>query len=102
MNQKNSFFILKEQFNKKTACPDYFFGSLLILEDLGVSQESLWGTEDDLGVNMTESKESIRSLGFHSRIVVKEREIRFWIQESGMGFPKETHLILLRPVNSPI
>lgn len=89
MNQKNSFFILKEQFNKKTACPDYFFGSLLILEDLGVSQESLWGAEDDLGVNMTESKESIRSLGFHFRIVVKESEIRFWIQESGMGFPKK-------------
>ena len=67
-----------------------------------LSQESLSGTEDDLGVNMTESKESIRSLDFHFRIVVKESEIRFWIQESGMGFPKETHLILLRPVNSPI
>ena len=64
MNQKNSFFILKEQFNKKTACPDYFFGSLLILEDLGVSQESLWGTEDDLGVNMTESKGIYSEFGF--------------------------------------
>ena len=64
MNQKNSFFILKEQFNKKTACPDYFFGSSLILEDLGVSQESLWGTEDDLGCKYDRMKGIYSEFGF--------------------------------------
>ena len=37
----------------------------------------LLGTEDDPGVNITESKESIRSVDFNFRIVVKKSEIRF-------------------------
>ena len=37
----------------------------------------LLGTEDDPGVTMTESKESIRRVDFNFSIVVKKSEIRF-------------------------
>ena len=37
----------------------------------------LVGTEDDPGVSMTESKESMRCVDFNFRIVVKKSEIRF-------------------------
>ena len=37
----------------------------------------LLDTEDDPGVSMTESKESIRGVDFNFRIVVKKSEIRF-------------------------
>lgn len=42
----------------------------------------LLGTEDDPGVSMTESKESIRGVDFSFRIVSKEKRNPFLIQES--------------------
>ena len=52
----------------------------------------LLGIEDDPGVNMNESKESIQSLDFHFRIVVKKSEIRFWSKNLEWVFPKK-HII---------
>ena len=49
----------------------------------------LLGTEDDPGVNITESKESIRSVDFNFRIVVKKSEIRFWSKNLEWVFLKK-------------